>query len=141
VQAEEEAWDSSDEEDLVHDSPPEDESDNASDDANVGGLTTGIPSDEEIDVGDGLEDTDDFDDEGEDTEETGIASINGHRWRDDHVEFQVLWTDADVTWEPLSNVNDCAAMDDYLAHRDADDPLLLPKRKYLLDKGLKATNE
>jgi hypothetical protein len=32
-------------------------------------------------------------------------------------------------------------MDDYLAHRDVDDPLLLPKRKYLINKALKAANE
>ncbi|KAK7021006.1 hypothetical protein R3P38DRAFT_2443010, partial [Favolaschia claudopus] len=66
-------------------------------------------------------------------EETTIASINGHRWRSRIVEFQVLWDDEDVTWEPLSVVNDCSAMDDYLTHRDVDDPLRLPKRKYLID--------
>ncbi|KAJ6605621.1 hypothetical protein B0H10DRAFT_1719223, partial [Mycena sp. CBHHK59/15] len=31
--------------------------------------------------------------------------------------FQVVWTDNDITWEPLANVNDCAEMDVYLAHR------------------------
>ncbi|KAJ6616052.1 hypothetical protein B0H10DRAFT_2219791 [Mycena sp. CBHHK59/15] len=46
-----------------------------------------------------------------------------------NLEFQVVWTDGDVTWEPLSAVNDCAAMDDYLAHHDVDDPICLPKRK------------
>ncbi|KAF7344314.1 DDE-domain-containing protein [Mycena sanguinolenta] len=141
VQTAEEAWDSGDEADSVHNSPSEDKSDDTDNDANVGGLATGAPSDEEIDIGNEIEDMDESDNEDDDAEETGIDSINGHRWRDNHIEFQVLWTDADVTWEPLSNVNDCAAMDDYLAHRDADDPLLLPKRKYLINKALKATNE
>jgi hypothetical protein len=53
----------------------------------------------------------------------------------------VVWTDSDVTWEPLANVNDCAAMDEYLAHCDVDDPIRLPKRKCLINVGLKATNE
>ncbi|KAJ7477417.1 hypothetical protein FB451DRAFT_1032942, partial [Mycena latifolia] len=74
--------------------------------------------------------------------ETGIQTINGHRWAARRkLEFQVVWTDGDVTWEPLSTVNDCAAMDDYLAHRDVDDPICLPKRKFLIDTSLRATNE
>ncbi|KAJ7598287.1 hypothetical protein C8J56DRAFT_1091505 [Mycena floridula] len=70
-------------------------------------------------------------DEPDDGEETGITLINGHRWVKNrrNVEFQVLWTDEDVTWEPLSNVDDCAAMDTYLALHDLTDSLLLPKRK------------
>ncbi|KAF7343027.1 DDE-domain-containing protein [Mycena venus] len=84
------------------------------------------------------EDPDDDNDEGE----TGIDSINGHHWAARrNLEFQVVWMDGDVTWEPLSSVNDCAAMDDYLTHRDVDDPLCLPKRKYLINTSLKATNE
>ncbi|KAJ6616800.1 hypothetical protein B0H10DRAFT_2035786, partial [Mycena sp. CBHHK59/15] len=51
-----------------------------------------------------------------------------------------MWTDDDVTWEPLSNVNDCQAMDTYLAHRDLSDPVKLPKRKYLINKKVKASN-
>ncbi|KAJ7204972.1 hypothetical protein GGX14DRAFT_459068 [Mycena pura] len=40
-------------------------------------------------------------DDDSDGEETGIVSINGHRWaqRQD-LEFQVIWKDGDVTWEP-----------------------------------------
>ncbi|KAF8194824.1 hypothetical protein K438DRAFT_1934500 [Mycena galopus ATCC 62051] len=72
-------------------------------------------------------------------EETGIDSFNGHRWESRrNLQFQVLWTDGDVTWEPLSNVNDCAAMENYLAHRDVDDPLRLSKRKFLINTTLKA---
>ncbi|KAJ7688934.1 hypothetical protein B0H14DRAFT_2254486, partial [Mycena olivaceomarginata] len=60
--------------------------------------------------------------------ETGIASFNGHRWAARrNLEFQVVWTDGDVTWEPLANVNDCAVLDEYLAHCDVDDPIRLPK--------------
>jgi hypothetical protein len=82
------------------------------------------------------------DDNDSDQEETGIASFNGHRWESRrNLEFQVVWADGDVTWEPFSNVNDCLAMEEYLAHRDVDDPLLLPKRKFLIKVGLKASNE
>ncbi|KAJ7804397.1 hypothetical protein B0H14DRAFT_2612325 [Mycena olivaceomarginata] len=84
------------------------------------------------------DDSDDKDDEGE----TGIDSFNGHRWEARrNLQFQVIWTDGDVTWESLANVNDCVAMEDYLAHRDVDDPLLLPKRKYLIKTTLRASNE
>jgi hypothetical protein len=82
------------------------------------------------------------DDDESDQEETGIISFNGHRWESRrNLQFQVVWRDGDVTWEPLFNVNDCAAMEGYLAHRDVDDPLRLSKRKFLIDKGLKASNE
>ncbi|KAJ7927408.1 hypothetical protein B0H13DRAFT_1971212 [Mycena leptocephala] len=65
------------------------------------------------------------DDDDSDQEETEIRSFNGHRWeKRRNLEFQVVWTDGDVTWEPLSNVNDCLAMEQYLAHHDLDDPLL-----------------
>ena len=80
------------------------------------------------------------DDDDSDTEETGIVSINGHQWaqrRD--LKFQVIWTDGDVTWEHLSTVNDCAAMDEYLTHHDVDDPLRLSKRKFFIQPGLTLT--
>jgi hypothetical protein len=80
-------------------------------------------------------------DEGDESaEETEIVGINGHCWVRGNMEFQVMWSDDDVTWEPLSNVNDCAAMDEYLVLRDVADPLLLPKRKYLIDKAVSASN-
>ncbi|KAJ7722234.1 hypothetical protein DFH07DRAFT_1007167 [Mycena maculata] len=81
--------------------------------------------------------TDEDSDSGDD-----VVSINGHRWAGRrNLEFQVMWTDGDVTWEPLSNVNDCAAMDDYLVRHDVDDPLRLSKRKFLIDTTLEAQNE
>lgn len=73
-------------------------------------------------------------------DEIEILTFNGHRWEKGNVEFQVVWTDNDVTWEPLANVNDCAAMDVYLAHHSVSDPILLGKRKFILNKGLKASN-
>jgi hypothetical protein len=85
-----------------------------------------------------LDDLDDEDEEGE----TEIDSFNGHQWEARrNLQFQVIWTDSDVTWESLANVNDCAAMEDYLAHHDVDDPLLLPKRKYLIKTTLRASNK
>jgi hypothetical protein len=83
------------------------------------------------------------DDDNESGEEgTRIESFNGHRWESRrNLQFQVLWVDRDVTWEPLENVNDCAAMENYLTHHDVDDPLLLPKRKFLINTLLKASNQ
>jgi ribosomal protein L12E/L44/L45/RPP1/RPP2 len=86
---------------------------------------------------------DESDDDNElDQEETGIVSFNGHRWeKRRNLEFQVVWTDCDVTWEPLANVNDCVAMEEYLAYHDLDDPLLLSRHKFLIDKAKTASNE
>ena len=85
---------------------------------------------------------DESDDDDKLEQETEISSFNGHRWEARrNLQFQVLWTDGDVTWEPLSNINDCAAMETYLAHRDVNDPLLLSKRKFLINKALRASNE
>ncbi|KAJ7746191.1 hypothetical protein DFH07DRAFT_776489 [Mycena maculata] len=75
-----------------------------------------------------------------DGDEVEIATFNGHRWVKGNVEFQVVWTDKDVTWEPLANVNDCAAMDVYLAHHSVADPILLGKRKFVINKALRASN-
>ncbi|KAJ7622342.1 hypothetical protein FB45DRAFT_927559 [Roridomyces roridus] len=82
------------------------------------------------------------DEEEEDSEESQISAFNGHRWeKRRHLEFQVVWTDGDVTWEPLSNVHDCAALDAYMTHHDLVDPLHLSRRKYMIDKALKAIDE
>ncbi|KAF7311430.1 DDE-domain-containing protein [Mycena kentingensis (nom. inval.)] len=75
-----------------------------------------------------------------DGEETGVLAVNGHRWRDGNVEFQVLWEDGDCTWEPLATVDDCAALDDYLAGRDVEDALRLPKRQYRINTQLELTH-
>ncbi|KAJ7802820.1 hypothetical protein B0H14DRAFT_2890821 [Mycena olivaceomarginata] len=72
--------------------------------------------------------------------ETEVARFNGHRWAGRNLMFQVVFMDGDVTWEPLSNVEDCAAMDSYLAHCKVTNPLRLPKRQ-LINTALKATNE
>ncbi|KAJ7246020.1 hypothetical protein C8J57DRAFT_1476261 [Mycena rebaudengoi] len=84
--------------------------------------------------------SDDDNESGE--EETRIESFNGQQWESRcNLQFQVLWVDRDVTWEPLENVNDCAAMENYLMHHDVDDPLLLPKCKFLINTLLKASNQ
>ncbi|KAJ7218414.1 hypothetical protein GGX14DRAFT_436958, partial [Mycena pura] len=58
--------------------------------------------------------------------ETEIASFNGHRWESRrHLEFQVIWMDGDITWE----------------QHDLDDPLLLSRRKFLLNNKIQAINE
>ncbi|CAK5266466.1 unnamed protein product, partial [Mycena citricolor] len=74
-------------------------------------------------------------------DETQIIGINGHRWKMNNLEFMVAWADGDVTWEPLSNVNDCQGLDEYLDFRAALDPLQLSKRRYVINKELRALNE
>ncbi|KAJ7239343.1 hypothetical protein C8J57DRAFT_1246078 [Mycena rebaudengoi] len=75
------------------------------------------------------------------SDENMVVAINGHRWVAGNVQFQVCWDDKDITLEVLEEVNDCEAMDVYLAYRDVADPLLLPKRKYLIDRALRALND
>lgn len=130
-------WDSGDEE-----SEPEPESQSSDEERDpVEGVVTPDPGASATNPRFAAETESDGED-GSDEEETAIESFNGHRWESRrNLEFQVVWTDGDVTWEPLSNVNDCAAMEEYLAHHDLDDPLLLSKRKSLIKVGLKAINE
>jgi hypothetical protein len=47
----------------------------------------------------------------------------------------------DATWEQLANVNDCAVIAEYLVHCDVNDPIRLPKHKYVINVSLKATNK
>ncbi|KAF8129146.1 hypothetical protein K438DRAFT_1999969 [Mycena galopus ATCC 62051] len=86
-------------------------SDIASDDVSTNPAISAECFDEETDLHEPQDESDD--DSDDDALETEISSISGHRWQAGNVEFQVLWNNDDVTWEPLSNVNDCAAMDDY----------------------------
>lgn len=88
----------------------------------------------------GIKDIDAAELEEPEGDKIGIVSFNGHRWAKGNVEFQVVWTDNDITWEPLANINDCAEMDVYLAHRSVADPLRLRKRKFLINKSLSASN-
>jgi hypothetical protein len=88
----------------------------------------------------GIEDIDAAEMEEPEGDEIGIGSFNGHRWVKGNAEFQVVWEDDDVTWEPLANVNDCAAMEVYLAHRSVANPLQLGKWKFLIKKSLSASN-
>jgi hypothetical protein len=57
-----------------------------------------------------------FYDFGEDPErEYQVKEIVDHRWDDDNsLWFRVRWGLGDLTWEPLANVNDLIALDDYL---------------------------
>ena len=71
--------------------------------------------------------------------ETVVEMINGHHWIGSNLRFMVKWADGDVTWEKLHDMNDCAAMDDYLSVLDVLDPLLLPRRRYFIDSDLKVT--
>ncbi|KAJ6617277.1 hypothetical protein B0H10DRAFT_1948510 [Mycena sp. CBHHK59/15] len=79
------------------------------------------------------EDEDGSDSDGEEIE---VVRLNGHRWVRGNLEFMVMWSEGDATWELLSTVNDCQEMDTYLAHRNAADPVHLPKHKYLIDKAV-----
>nr|GAT54268.1 DDE-domain-containing protein [Mycena chlorophos] len=81
-------------------------------------------------------------DEELDGDETTIVSLNGHRWfQRVELQLQVLWDDGDCTWEPLSNLSECTALDEYLRRLDVEDPLDLPRRKNIFDKKVQASNE
>jgi hypothetical protein len=58
-----------------------------------------------------------------------VDEIIGHRWIGKKVELQVKWSLGDVTWEPYLNVNQLAALDDYLELLGAADWRQLPKKK------------
>jgi hypothetical protein len=69
------------------------------------------------------------------SDENMVVAFSGYRWVAGNVQFQVCWDDEDIIWEVLE-VNDCEAKDD----RDVADPLLLPKRKYLIERALRVSN-
>ncbi|KAF5378694.1 hypothetical protein D9757_010747 [Collybiopsis confluens] len=56
-----------------------------------------------------------------------INVIKGHRWAGRWLQFEVLWEDGDTTWEKLSNVEDCAALDKYLQFHGVRKPQELAK--------------
>lgn len=64
-------------------------------------------------------------------EETVIKMIKGHKWVGKGLQFEVLWDDGDVTWEKRSNIEDCAALDEYLVFHKVADPLLLAKTRFV----------
>jgi len=56
-----------------------------------------------------------FYDFGDDPErEWTVDSIVGHRFIGNSIEFDVLWETREITWEPLQNCKDLAALDRYL---------------------------
>lgn len=67
-------------------------------------------------------------DYGEPDIETGVEAIDAHSWDGKKLHFQVKWADGDTTWEPLSTVNDCIALDQYLALHGVDEPEQLGNR-------------
>ncbi|KAJ3870419.1 hypothetical protein F5051DRAFT_447752 [Lentinula edodes] len=66
--------------------------------------------------------------------ETAIQLILGHKWIGRGLKFMVEWVDDDVTWESLSNIKDCVALDDYLVHHGLAEPSKLSKKMYLLSR-------
>jgi hypothetical protein len=43
-----------------------------------------------------------------------VDEITTHKWEGKQLKFKVLWNLGDVTWDSLANVDDCAALDNYL---------------------------
>ncbi|KAE9384673.1 hypothetical protein BT96DRAFT_841873, partial [Gymnopus androsaceus JB14] len=66
-------------------------------------------------------------------EELKIRRIIGHKWTGKELCFRVEWEDDDETWEPLSNVENCIAVDIYLAHHQLTEPLQLSKQRYSME--------
>ena len=66
---------------------------------------------------------------GEPDEETGVDSIDGHRWNGTKLQFHIKWIDSTDSWESPRTVNECAALDDYLALHGVGQPDALPRPK------------
>jgi hypothetical protein len=63
-----------------------------------------------------------------DDNEWWVDEILAHRWVGKRVEFNVLWSLGDSTWEPLSACNDLAALDEYLQLHGVKEWNELPKK-------------
>jgi hypothetical protein len=64
---------------------------------------------------------------GEPDDEQEIAEIDDHQWKGATLKLQVRWTDGDTTWENLTVVENCVALDNYLALQGVSEPMQLPK--------------
>lgn len=59
-----------------------------------------------------------------------VSEIVAHRWmgtREKDLEFLVLWSLGDSTWEPYNNCKDLKALDEYLELRGVKQPWQLPR--------------
>jgi hypothetical protein len=66
----------------------------------------------------------------DDEQEWLIDEIIAHRWvSNKELEFQVLWTLGDVTWEPYTMCKDLEALDVYLELRRVTKPKELPHKQ------------
>jgi hypothetical protein len=55
--------------------------------------------------------------------------IIGHCWVGKNLQLQVKWVLGDVTWEPLANVNELAALDNYLVLHGVTNPSELLRKR------------
>ncbi|KAE9400095.1 hypothetical protein BT96DRAFT_938973 [Gymnopus androsaceus JB14] len=87
---------------------------------------------DQSEVSEGSEEASDGSDnsDSDEEEELKIRRIIGHKCTGKELCFQVEWEDDDETWEPLSNVENCIAVDIYLAHHQLTEPLQLSKQQY-----------
>ena len=51
-----------------------------------------------------------------------IKEILAHKWANNDLELQVIWTVGDITWEPLRSCKDLEALDVYLELWGANAP-------------------
>jgi hypothetical protein len=66
----------------------------------------------------------------DDEQEWLIDEITAHRWvSNKELEFQVLWTLGDVTWEPYTACKDLKALDVYLELHGVTKPKELPHKR------------
>ena len=62
-----------------------------------------------------------------DNTEWFVKEITAHQWLGCNMEFEVKWSLEDTTWESLSNCNELAALDNYLALMGASNWKNLPR--------------
>jgi hypothetical protein len=66
----------------------------------------------------------------DDEQEWLVDEIIAHQWvSNKELEFQVLWTLGDVTWEPYTTCKDLKALDVYLELRGVTKPKALPHKR------------
>jgi len=64
-----------------------------------------------------------------DDNEWWVDGILAHRWMGRGIEFNILWSLGDSTWEPLSACKDLAALDEYLQLHGVKEWNELPKKQ------------
>ena len=67
-------------------------------------------------------------DYGEPDDKTGVESVDGHQWKGKSLRFHIKWVDGTDSWEAWLNVEECAALDEYVVLQGMEDPRKLTQQ-------------